>query len=64
MYLCIRDFKSNKSFCSEIDFFCTILFTNGCPVVVGKVMKETWKHDKQDRPTFTEVRGMLSTISV
>ena len=36
----------------------------GCPEVVGRVMMETWKHDKQDRPTFTQVREMLSTPSM
>ena len=36
----------------------------GCPEVVGRVMMETWKHNKQDRPTFTQVREMLSTPSM
>ena len=55
---------SNQEIIDALSLKKSISPPHGCPVVVGKVMKETWKHDKQDRPTFTEVRGMLSTISV
>ena len=53
---------SNQEIISALSLMKSISPPHSCPEVVGKVMMETWQHDKQDRPTFTEVRGMLSTL--
>ena len=53
---------TNQEIISALSLMKSISPPHSCPEVVGKVMMETWQHDKQDRPTFTEVRGMLSTL--
>ena len=35
-----------------------------CPETVERIMLETWRHEKVDRPTFTGVRAMLSSLTL
>ena len=55
---------TNEEIIEALSSQITILPPPDCPEVVGRIMLETWKLDKIERPTFIGVRAMLSAITL
>lgn len=54
-------FKNSEVF-EKVNAGITLLPPQGTPADVSKLMKETWRLDPQNRPTFPEIAAVLSKV--